>query len=140
MAAKRLIELTISDLQSSPIWEHWYEGDIEFIRPTTMKEIAEDSNSGHIVLTDFIFNNGQEFIGFCASQDTSGLDYIQPVIIVENGQVEFWKDIDWTAEEKEEALNKLGLEWQEVFPIHYMTQVQCDGKYFSGTIIDFNKA
>jgi hypothetical protein len=139
MTTKRLTELTISDLQNEPVWEHWYEEGIEYVRPTNKIEINEDDNIGLILLTDFTINNGQMFVGFCSPQDTSGLDYIQPVIIAANGQLGFWKYNDWTKEEKKEVLDKLGLEWQQVFPIHYKTRIQCNGKLYNGTIKDFNK-
>lgn len=135
---KKLIELTKYDLLDRNVWEHWNENNIEFVKPSDQTEIYEKSNIGHIVLTDFVLNNNTNLLGFCSPQDTSGLEYIQPVIITDKGQIELWRDKEWSENEKKELLEKLGLTSKEVFPIVYKTRVKCDTKFYSGTIFDFN--
>lgn len=52
---------------------------------------------------------GQKLMGFCSPQDPSGIDYTQPVILAEKGQVALWRDSGWTEEDKEKELQKLEL-------------------------------
>jgi len=139
MTQKRLIDLTLSDLIKFNIWETWIENGIEYVRPSTDIEIFEDSNIGHIVLTDFTLQNKTKFIGFCSPQDPSGLDYLQPVILSDNGHVEFWKDNGWTLEDKQVIFNKLRITDKSLFPIRFETKVKCNNNYYSGTILDFNE-
>ena len=136
---KLLINLTTSDLLDTQVWEHWMEEEIEYVRPTEKKEINEISNHDYLVSTDFVLDNGTKLTGFCTPQDRSGLDYIQPVIITDSNQVIFWKDEGWTNKEKNIELDKLGLNWDEVFPIEYKTLIKCDNNYINGKIEDFNK-
>ena len=91
------------------------------------------------MLTKFKLANGTKLKGFCSPQDTSGLDYTQPVIFTENGQFRFWRDDDWTTPEQEKELKKIGLNWQEVFPVEFETMVMCDNEFYKGKIADFNK-
>ena len=139
MEKRRLTNLTKNDLLSNQVWEHWMVDNIEFVIPSDSKEIHENDNKGYIVLTVFNLNNGRELIGFCSPQDTSGLDYIQPIIFTDNGQVELWRDNDWNNDDKDRAFKKFGLTWKDIFPIRFKTKVKCDGEFYSGKIFDFNK-
>ena len=138
MNRKRLVDLTALDLLENHVWEYWMADNIEYVRASVKTEVTEDCNVVHIVVTDFIFNNKTKHLGFCSPQDTSGLDYIQPIVFTDKGQVEFYKETDWTEDERNEALVKLGLDWQDVFPVVYMTRVKCDRKLHSGTLLNFN--
>ena len=139
MKPKRLIDITENDLLDKPVWEHWVEIENEFARPTDKREISELGPDTYIVLTKFKLANGTELKGFCSPQDTSGLDYTQPVILTEKGQLRFWRDDDWTAQEQEKELKKIGLNRQEVFPVEFETMVMCDKEFYKGKIADFNK-
>lgn len=136
---KKLSDLIISDLIEVNVWEHRDEDNIEFVTTTDKIEIFKDTNIGYIVLTEFILKNGKKYLGFCSPQDPSGLDYIQPVIFTDVGQVEFWRDNNFTEEDKEKALEMIGLNSADVFPIVFKTRIKCDKEYYTGTIIDFNK-
>ena len=138
MKIKRLIDLKESDLEEYPIWEHWYENNIEFVKPSNKSELFESDEKGYIVKTEFELKNGKKYIGFCSPKDTSGLDYIQPVLLTENGQFFIFQDNNWTIEEKENELRKIGLKMGEVFPIKYMTKIKCDGDYHFGKLLEFN--
>ena len=65
-------------------------GDLEFVSPADKEEVSENDIDGYIVLTQFILQDKTEHLGFCSPQDTSGLDYIQPVIITKNGHLPFY--------------------------------------------------
>ncbi|MEP6262496.1 MAG: hypothetical protein ABJ092_13025 [Gillisia sp.] len=139
MEMKQLINLKESDLLNRPVWEHWTEGNIEYVKPTYKKEIYESGTKGFIVLTSFTLKNGTSLNGFCSPQDSSGLDYIQPVIFSENEQVALWRDGGWTTADQNNELKKLGLAKEEIFPIVFRTMVKCEEEFYQNTIEDFNK-
>jgi hypothetical protein len=139
MDRKRLTELTINDLLENEVWEYWMADNIEYVRASDKTAITEDSNIAYIVATDFVFNNRSKHIGFCSPQEAGSLDQIQPVIISRKGQVEFYKENDWTEDEVNNALTNLGFERQNVFPIVYTTRIKCNREVFTGTLTDFNE-
>jgi hypothetical protein len=139
MDKKRLDRLTKIDLINKPVWEHWYVGDLEYVKPSDLIELSETDIKGHIVITEFLLKCGEKLIGFCSPQDNSGIDYIQPVILTDKGQVNLYSDNEWTSSMKVQELKKIGLDWNEVFPIEYKARVKCDGNIYNGIIYDFNK-
>jgi len=138
MNRKRIIDLTTEDLLENQVWEYWMADNIEYVRASDKTEISEDSNVAFIVLTDFIFKNKTKHIGFCSPQETGSLDRIQPVILTKKGQVELYKESEWSESEKNKALSKLGFEEQDIFPIVYTTKVKCNWKLFTSSLTDFN--
>lgn len=139
MDRKRLTELTIDDLLENEVWEYWMADNIEYVRASDKTVITEDSNTAYIVATDFVFKNRSKHIGFCSPQDTGDLDRIQPVIISGNGQIEFYKENDWSEDDANKVFTSLGLERQNVFPIVYTTRIKCNRELFTGTLTDFNE-
>lgn len=139
MNRKRLSDLSETDMIENQIWEYCLENNIEYVSASTKTEITEGNNMTHIVVTDFIFNNKTRHIGYCSPQGIGGLDNVQPVVFYGKGQVEFYKENDWTENDKAKALLKLGLNFNEVFPLVYHTRVKCDRKIFSGILTNFNK-
>jgi hypothetical protein len=135
---KHLVDLTINDLLANPVWKHWYENGIEFIEPSTLKEISENDDSYYVVLTEFLANNGRKYFGFCSPQDLSGLDYIQPVIISELGQVDLYTESP-THKYETFVLSKLRINKSDLFPLRYITKVKCDNQYIENSLLDFNK-
>ena len=139
MNRKRLLDLTKNDLLENQVWEYWMADNIEFVKASDKTEVPADSNVTFIVVTDFVFNNKSKHIGFCSPQEEVDLDHIQPVVISGKGQVEFYKENDWTEGEKNKALVKLGLEWKDVFPVTYTTRVKCNRELHSGILMNFNE-
>jgi len=139
MDRKRLNELTTDDLLENEVWEYWMADNIEYVRASDKTAIPEDCNTAYIVATDFVFKNRSKYLGFCSPQDIGGLDCIQPVIITDKGQIEFYKETDWTEDEVNNALTSLDLDRQKVFPIVYTTRIKCHRELFSGILIDFNE-
>ena len=139
MDNKQLKDLTADDLIGKPIWEFWISDNIEYVREAFDNEITEDSHVSYIVLTEFIFNNKTKHIGFCSPQDSSGLDYIQPVVFADTEQVNFYINNGLTKNEKNELMSKLGYTWKDIFPIVYSTKIKCNGEYYNGLITDFNE-
>jgi hypothetical protein len=139
MNRKRLLDLTKNDLLENQVWEYWMADNIEFVKASDKTEVPADSNVTFIVVTDFVFNNKSKHVGFCSPQEEVDLDHIQPVVISPKGQVEFYKENDWTEGEKNKALIKLGLEWKDVFPVTYTTRVKCNREVHSGILMNFNE-
>ena len=139
MNSKRLSELTKEDLLENEVWEYWMADNIEFVRASDKTDVAEDTNVTYIVATDFVFKNRSKHIGFCSPNEAGELENIQPVVITSKGPVEFYKENDWTEDEKATALLCLGLDWQAVFPVSYITKVKYNRELFNGTLADFNE-
>jgi hypothetical protein len=139
MNRKRLLDLTKNDLLENQVWEYWMAENIEFVKASDKTEVPADSNVTFIVVTDFVFNNKSKHVGFCSPHEELDLDNIQPVVITAKGQVEFYKENDWTEGEKNKALVKLGLEWKDVFPVTYTTRVKCNRELHSGVLMNFNE-
>lgn len=131
--------MSAADLLENQIWEYWMENKIEYVGASNKTEVTDGNNITHIVVTDFIFNNKTKHIGFCSPQGEGGLDNIQPVVFYGKGQVEFYRENDWSENEKNKALAKLGFSFNDVFPVVYTTRVKCDRKLFSSTLVDFNE-
>ncbi len=139
MNPKKLAELTKNDLLENEVWEYWMADNIEYVGASDKTEVIEDSNVTYIVVTDFVFNNRSKHIGFCSPQEGGDIELIQPVIITSKGQVELYKETDWTEDEKNKAFAKLGTNGSAVFPIAYMTRVKWNREIFHGVLIDFNE-
>ena len=80
---KLLKDLTAEDFSKNQVWEYLIEENIEYAQPSDKTEINDDSEICYIVLTEFILNNKKKYLGFCSPQDTSGIDYVQPVIFAD---------------------------------------------------------
>ena len=78
------------------VWEYRMENNTEYVVASGKTEVTEGSNTTHLVVTDFTFNNKQKHIGYCSPQDDGSLDQVQPVVIISKGHVEFYKENDWS--------------------------------------------
>ena len=139
MNRKRLTDLTTADLSENLVWEYWMADNVEYVRASDKNEVGDDSNVAYLVATDFVFKNRSKHLGFCSPQEAGELDHIQPVIITGKGQVEFYKETGWSAEEVETALARLGLRNEDVFPIVYSSRVKFNRELFTGTLLNFNE-
>jgi hypothetical protein len=108
----------------------------EFIEPVKKEEVFEEEESIYIVLTEFTDFCGNKFIGFCSPQDTSGIDYIQPVIIYKDKQIPFFFDKKPTENQIKELEDFQGM-FPNLFPIQYEAKIKSDGKNFKGIIENF---
>ena len=134
----KLEHLREENLLENHVWKYFIVENIEYVQKSDKMEISENSEENYIVLTEFHLNNGKKFNGYCSRQDASGIDYIQPVIFTENGQIAFYREKQWSEKEKTETCSFLGLNFAEIFPVKYKTKILCDGKFHRGSIIDFN--
>ena len=140
MDKKRLLDLSKADLLENQVWEYWMADNIEYVIASDKTEVNEGTNAIHIVITDFFFNNKTKHVGFCSPNESGDMENIQPVVFADKGQVEFYKESDWTENEKNKTLAKLGLTWQDVFPVLYQTRIKFGRKLLSGVLKNFNEA
>ena len=133
-----LQHISQSDIIKHPVWRHWYDDGMEYVEAQNKSAVSESSTSSYIVLTEFKLNNKTTLTGFCSPQDFSGLDYIQPVILIGDYHLPLFREGEWSDQEQLDALKKLGVTKGEAFPIIYRSKVSCDGIFKGGTLTDFN--
>ncbi len=134
---KRLGELTIDDLRCHSVWLYrsTKEGDVGAgVEAVELEAISEGSPDVFLVTTRFWLGDGSEWLGFCSPQDSSGLDYVQPVIVTSDGHVQLWFDQTPSRDEQEAWWRRLNKPKSAVFPIGFECLVPVDGKVIRGEI------
>ena len=96
-------------------------------------ELSENDSDVFLASTAFHLADGSELPGLCSPVDPSGLDYLQPVIIVRGGQVRLW-DEKPTMLLSAVICRALGRAESEVFPMSFTCHVPVDGSIVSGTL------
>lgn len=136
--SKLLSELTVLDLERHPCWTHYVKDGDEFVLPSEKDQISEIDTDDFIVLTEFILHDKTKHLGFSSPKDTSGLDYIQPVLVTSKGHLPLYFDkLDnvQLQDLTKEILNKSA---HEVFPLTFITRIKCDNEYFQAQVEYFN--
>src|SRR5262249_10567829 len=90
---KRLIDLTVEDLEASPVWR--YEGGSgarATVAPAKRVSLSQADDEIFLAATEFQLVDASQHFGFCFPADDSGIDYLQPVIIRPARHVNFWFD------------------------------------------------
>jgi hypothetical protein len=132
---KPLAELTIEDLESSPVWR--YEGGSgpdALVAPTTRSSLSREDDEIFLAATDFELFDSTRCFGFCFPADDSGLDYIQPVIVSPSRHISFWFDGPASPEALEAQWRALGKRCEDIFPVAFRCLVPVDGRTVSGRI------
>lgn len=80
-----------------PVWEHRYQDGAEFVRaaPGVKAIVAADADlngKGYLCQSAFTLADGREVVGYCSPQDTSGMDYVQPTILIEGHHWDLWSE------------------------------------------------
>ena len=130
---KRLLDLTNADLEQHPVWR--YEGKTdEEATVWPVPGFEEPDRHAYIARTRFLLNDGTEHFGYCSPTDDSGLDYIQPVIVVPSGHVRFWYDHSPPHREPAHACSMLDRLPEQVFPVRYECLIPFEGQQLVGEI------
>ena len=132
---KRLEELTVEDLQASPVWR--YEGGsgpAAFIEPAKRDSLSQVDDEIFLAATEFELSDSSRYLGFCFPADDSSIDYLQPVIVSAGGHVNFWFDEPASPEILSRQWKALGREPERVFPVEFRCLVPVDGRTVSGLI------
>lgn len=124
MSWRPITHLSVSDLETTPVWEWRERNGLEECRPTNLGSVPEaDGNTVHIAHTRFMLSDGTVMFGYCSPGDDSSVDYIQPMIINENGHWNIW-----------EGKGSLGILDESDFPLTYDCLVPSESKYLKRTI------
>jgi hypothetical protein len=132
---KRLVDLTVEDLEASPVWR--YEGGSgahATVAPTKRVSLSQTDDEIFLAATEFQLAEASRHFGFCFPADDSGIDYLQPVIILPTRHVNFWFDGPAERAILSSQWKALGKEPREIFPVDYRCLVPVDGRTVSGKI------
>ena len=135
LLVKRLVELTVEDLASDPVWR--YEGGIglsALVVPAKRSTLSRADDEVFLAATDFELFDGSRHAGFCFPADDSGIDYLQPVIIAAAGHVNFWTEGSASPEELARRWRALGKEPGQIFPVAFQCRVPVDDGIVGGWI------
>ena len=132
---KRLSELTVQDLTTSPVWR--YEGgngSDALAAPTRRHSLSQSDDEIFLAATDFELFDSTKHFGFCFPADDSGIDYLQPVILSGSRPVSFWFEKPAAPQTLEEQWKALGKNENEIFPVGFQCLVPVDGRTIRGRI------
>lgn len=132
---KPIANLTVADLQETPVWEwHGDTGD-EQVRPTALRELHEYTDGPvHIALAAFTLGDGQLRYGYCSPADSSSMDYTQPVIITPSGRVPLWRESSAPREELTTLALWLEADPSKMLPIRVESRVPVDGCFYRDVV------
>jgi hypothetical protein len=122
---KPLQKLSAEDLLRKKVWKYISEDgndDTAKVEPAELNELSESLNDVFVALTYFTVADGTIYTGYSSPTDSSGIDYIQPVIIFEGRHLPLWNG------DSEQISNILKKRISDIFPIEYECQVPVDGK------------
>ena len=135
---KRLAELTAADLRQHPVWMYHSgpsDGDLgATVEAVERPSLSENEDGVFIAATRFVLADGSEWPGYCSPQDSSGLDYVQPVVVTEHGPNPMWFEQVLSPEEESRWWKRFGRGRDAVFPISWECLVPVDGAVVSGVI------
>ena len=85
-------------------------------------------------MTAFRLADGSELGGLCSPADSSGLDYLQPVILTATGHLPFWNEKLPGSALAALACRHLAKDSHSVFPLTFECSVPVDGVRVAGSI------
>jgi len=131
---KRLADLTADDLLNCPVWRYHGSNDASArVTPAPLQALTDEPRRPvFIALTEFVLANGLKHLGYSSPDDPSGLDYVQPVIILDGIHVALW--CDERGEVSREIVVRLGLDEVEAFPIRWRCTVPVGDDIIQGVI------
>ncbi len=122
MGYKQIYELTKRDLQEKPAWYFPMDESVEdemSVRPAKIPGDI-DNDLQIIVRTTFTTASDKKFIGYIYWNQTDATEYLQPVILTENGPVTFWNGMMPPDEEYlERVRSEIGI---SAFPIVFESE------------------
>jgi hypothetical protein len=144
--SRQVYELTLDDLDHSPIWEFRLDAtdeksqDESTVRPYTASSPLDPAGRMFIVRAAFTLADGSKMKGYLTppGRGDSNLGQVQPIIISSRGQVRFWCGTG-TFDSKRLARNYdfLGKDAQHLFPLRFESEVEIAGGPVSGTLPGF---
>jgi hypothetical protein len=139
---KQVYELTVEDLNISPVWEFALDEEGEpgqdeaTVRSYRIEGLLNSSDGMFVVRAKFKLADGTEQTGYLTpGHEASDLGSVQPQIVTANGQVGFWM-----GSIKQDVLplyTILGKTASQVFPIEFISDVPLDTGPLTGRIPAF---
>jgi hypothetical protein len=138
---KPLLDLTLKDLSLHPVWQYHLDHDSrnEYVEESELTELTESDFRAYIAATNFILHDGSQLLGFCSPQDSSGSDYVQPVIIADGRHIPLWSDQPSSVGIVAELRACLGKTESQIFPIRCECIIPVDGIRLAYTISSLNE-
>jgi hypothetical protein len=134
-AVKPLRNLSLADLEVTAVWRYLgKDDDTGFVEATTRTSLSEAKKVTFIAAARFTLADGTVFMGFVTPLDTSGLDYVQPVIVTPTGHVRFWFERRPTDEILGGQRACLNRGPEKIFPVRWLSLVPVHGRSVSGVI------
>jgi hypothetical protein len=143
----------MEDFEQFPVWEHALDEETEegqdeaTVRPHEYIPPLDPAEGMFAVRTQFTLADGTEVMGYVTPQppgldelfpDTHPLAGLQPVIVLDKGQVMFWHGIMAPDSENISSMYEmLGKTEGEIFPLSYQTDVELKHGQVQGTITGF---
>jgi len=141
---KQVYELSPADLEKYPVWEFCLDEEGEegqdeaTVKPREDLKIVDPGEGMFVVKTEFVANDGTKFLGYSTPQQEYDLGFIQPIIVTESGQINFWCGMFEPKKEKtQESYTKLGKDSEMLFPITFRALVPTKGVTLEGSIPAF---
>jgi hypothetical protein len=132
---KRLFDLTVEDLDASPVWRYEGGSGVEaMVEAEPRASLTRADEEIYLAATEFALPDSSPRLGFCFPVDDEGVDYLQPVIVTPAGHVRFWFDGVVEPEVLASQWSALGKGEDEVFPLTYRCRVPVDGRTVSGVL------
>ena len=133
---KPFAELTSEDFRRSPVWRYESKGgDVTAMAEEVGRSLLSEGDSGvFVVATTFRLADGSELMGLCSPADSSGLDYLQPILFAPGHQLPLWAEGEPSGVPPTAISERLGRRVSEVFPMVFTCHVPVDGRLVSGTI------
>ncbi len=133
MLDKQVFDLTISDLNTYPVWYFPMDETVEdelTVRPVT--DINDIGDSQVIVKTDFKDRNGKHYLGYIYWDKVKGVEVLKPIMFTSEDEcVSFWNGIHTpTWDEYEESQQPI----RHLFPIIFSSTAHSTLSSSSGTL------
>lgn len=143
---KQVYELTLDDLQSTPVWEFALDEEGEkdqdeaTVRPFDGSFPVDPGDGMFVIRAKFRLADGTPLSGYLNPpvHSASSVATIQPIIITPNGQVMFWYGIFAPKPDaKQVSYSRLGKKAHEIFPVSYESDVPLVGGPVRGSLNGF---
>jgi hypothetical protein len=141
---KQVYELTPADLERFPIWEHALDEEGEegqdeaTVKPRPDLEVADPGEGMLVARAALVAGDGTRYDGYVYPGHAQDPGLLQPTIVTDEGQVNFW--LGGVAPRDgalERAYALLGKTADELFPVTYSAVVRYEGVPLEGVIPAF---
>jgi hypothetical protein len=146
LARKQVYELTLDDLDNSPVWEFKLDKDgaqgqnEATVRPVTTSGPLNPADRMFIVRAIFTLADGSKMKGYFTPpvRGQEGLGTLQPIIVTGRGQVRLWCGTSAPdARRLAQSYEFLGKTAGHIFPLRFESDVKLIGGPASGSVPGF---